>query len=171
MSSGMLDQYIYENDKGDLFFVQGVWQTSNMGNLTPKLKKEDSYHMALVIPVRSRKNLVKVLQGKMPFRNAMHLSSYSYLLILKPMFYRDDRGGLLSSMHEVKDDKEVSRKKELELHEFEFIQGKKCPTNTLPWSYNPTNWNGPYEIKKKLSFIFLDEDEKQDISNFIKKYK
>lgn len=168
MSSGMLDQYIYANDKGQMFFVQGVWQSGNMGNLTPNITGSDSNHMALAIPVNSRKNLVKYLSGEIPFKKALHNSSESYLLVMKPQFYLGHDGSMHASMHKVEHGIEVSRKKELELQDFEFICGKKCPTKKLPYVYNPENFFWNYDLKQKFNFIFIDEDEKKDILNFIK---
>jgi hypothetical protein len=168
MSSGMLDQYIYASDEGQMFFVQGVCQTGNMGNLIPNITEEEITHMALAIPINSRKNLVEFLSGKIPFKKALHKSSISYLLVMKPKFYFWSDGTKHPTMHKVENGIEVSRKKELELHEFEFVCGKKCPTKKLPFIYNPTNFFWKYTLGKQFSFIFIDEDEKEEILNFIK---
>ena len=170
MSSSMLDEYIYENDKGQLFYVHGVWQAANYGDLAPGFKSEDSYHMALAIPVKSYVLLSKYLNGDIEFKKALHKSSYSYVLILKPQIYFKD-GRSHASMHEVKDGKEVSRIKECELNEFEFVLGKKCFTKTLPYMYNPKNACMYYKLREKLNFIFIDKQERRDIFKFIKKYK
>lgn len=174
MSSSMLDEYIYENSKGDLFYVKGVWQAGNLGSLTPHIDPEDTYHMAIVIPVKSRKKLVEYLKGEIQLKSALHQSSYSYVLAMRPHFWYDEKMYPHSSMHQIGEDgKEVTREKECELHEFEFLKGKKCETKHLPPGANPKNFWWDYSLLKKnvrIKFVFISEDEKKEIKNFVKKY-
>lgn len=187
ISSHMIDEYIYQNDKGDLFHVHGVWQIEDCetgwgdedtgedySNSPYHIQCSDGrystqFHMAIVIPIKSKEHLVKYLKGEIACRKMFNLSnSYSYLLKLTAPTYFDDRGQKHFSMHPVKDNKEVTRYKELELSEFGFIEGKKCPTKSLSsvlafphyayWKYNH---------RKKLNFVFIDEDEKIEIDKFI----
>lgn len=171
MSSSMLDEYIYENDKGELFYVKGVWQAGNLGSLTPHIDPEDTYHMAIVIPIKSRKKLVEFLSGEIILRKAILQSTFSTLLAMRPNTWYDDEMKPHSTMHHVGEDgKEISRNKECELHEFKLLKIKKCPTKTLPGLSNPKYFCWDYKLKQKFSFIFIDEDEKKEIFDFIKKY-
>ena len=60
MSSSMLDQYIYRNDKDEFFFVNGVQQhTACFDNkYAPKRNEDDLFHLALVTPIKSKKHLL-----------------------------------------------------------------------------------------------------------------
>lgn len=173
ISSFMLDSYIYQNDAGDLFYVNGVLQHPSVeyGNVP----NNDRFHLVLAIPIKSKKLLVEYLNGDIEFSKIFNKSSsYSYVLKLSAPTYKriwSDKEVEQATMCPVEKEKEVTRKVQLQLHEFKFIECKRCLTKTLPYICNPKTWFWKYELGKKFSFIFISDEEKKEIKQFIKDNK
>jgi len=172
MSSFMLDEYIYQNDLNEFFYVTGAYQHPSL--VLQKCTIDQHYHIAIAIPLKSEDLLRQYLKGKIFLGNILNESKNSFIIKLKAPIYNRFKDGPIQeeevTMCPVENMVELTRKVELEVSEFEFIEAKSCLTKNLPNMYNPkhTFSTSLYEHRKKLGFIFIDEDEKREIDLFIR---
>ena len=174
MSSFQLGQYIYQNNTGDLFYVNGILQHTNC--MAQEYKDDqDDYHLVLVVPVVSKESLIAYLSGNSIMKSVFDTNSDCYVMKLGAPQYDYEWSGKIEtsySMHPVVERKEVTRKVEAELKEFELKSVKVCKLKDIPLIANPSKdsiiGNSKYELDGELSFIFISDEEKEKIRNFCK---
>lgn len=168
MSSSALNEYIYKNADDQYFHVEGVYQHTS-GIMQEYRDDPNLHHLALVIPIKDKESLVSYLKGEGPRNILYDKNGECFLLKLDADNYLTSDGRRLYTMHYVENDKEVDRKKEKEIKDFNIMEIKKCKTKNLPSLVNPFTYDGGvYEHRGDLSFIFNDEEDKVAIDNFIK---
>lgn len=173
IASFMLNEHIYQNESGDFFYVNGVMQHTNC--MTQEYKDDqDDYHLVLVVPIVSKESLVAYLSGKGVKKSMFDKKTDCYVMKLGAPQYDYEWSGKIEtsySMHPVVDRKEVTREVEAELKEFEFKSVKVCKLKDIPLHLNPSGESiigeSKYELDKELSFIFISDEEKEKIRNFI----
>jgi len=167
MSSLQLNEYVYQNNNGDLFYVKGVYQhTSGIG----EYHRDDieHYHLALVRPIKDSKSLSQYLSTKETIDHIFDKDGYSYVLKLDAQLYEDKDGKKYYTLRHV--DEEGNENGNIkEIPDFNLYEAKKCKTTEMPDVLNPFEipW-GLYEHRKDLSFIFNNEEDKIAIDQFIK---
>lgn len=173
MSSGCISTFIYKNEAGDLFYAKGILQYTHCMAKEWKDDQED-YHLALVIPIVSKQSLIAYLGGKGKKKDMFDRKRDCYVMKLGAPEYDYEWSGKIEtnySMHPVVDRKEVTRKVEMQLKEFEFKSVKVCKLKDIDSILNPSDdfeGDTTYGFNKKLNFIFTSEEEKKKIKDFIK---
>jgi hypothetical protein len=175
MSSSMIDCYIYKNDNEEFFYVTGAAQHTHLfcSNYREK-SPNDFYHLVMIIPIKSKILLAEYLNGNLDFKKLFNLSGNCYILKLRAPFYTIWRGEpteLSYTMHPVKNGEEVTRKEELQVWEFDMVESKTCSIKKLPFLMNPNSKfkaESRFKYKGKMTWNFISEEDKQQITNFIK---
>ncbi|CAG7580142.1 MAG: hypothetical protein SLAVMIC_00268 [uncultured marine phage] len=176
MSSFCMCEYIYQNDNGDLFYVNGVLQYTAPIKLykdeSDDNKDNDYYHLAIVIPIVSREALVNYLTDKGIMRDLFDDGDDCYIMKMDAPMYKHDDGRISYSMHPVVDEKEVSRKIDSELKDFDFKAVKVLKLKDVDSITHPTHYDisglSTYGLDEDPNFIFIDDEHKDQIRNFCK---
>jgi hypothetical protein len=175
LTSGHLDTYIYQNDAGDLFYVNGVLQYTNMMMESYKDDRDD-YHLTLVIPILSKEILMKFLKTEITQGELFEPDGDCYIMKLDAPEYDYEWSGKIEtnvSMHPVKDRKEVTRKIEAELKTFPFKAVKVCKIKSLDDLVNPAgqfNHDSTYRTEfdeNMIDWRIMNDEEKELVKNYI----
>lgn len=167
MASGCLDQYVYQNNNGDYFYVTGILQYTDCMMESWKDDKRN-YHLALVIPIISKDVLVSYLKSE--FNESVLFDPNGKFYIMKmdaPEYNWCD--GTSHSMYPVVDREQLHREEEMDITEFELLEIKECDAETFPVLNNPYNvpdW-AKYDHGNEDAFIFNKDKDKEKIDKLI----
>ena len=170
-SSTTMNSYIYENQNGDLFYVKGILQHTSGIREEAKDDKDD-YHLALVVPIVSKESLVSYLDDTGIKKYMFDNEDDCYIMKLGAPEYEHDDGRVSHSMHPVVDRKEVSRRIDLQLKEFEFKAVKTVKLKDLNSLVHPAYGGiiaeSSYGLGNDPNWIFTSDEEKEEIRVYCK---
>ncbi len=167
LSSFSIDTCIYQN--GDqLFYVYSGAGIPSMEQILPA--GAERYHLAIVMPIIREDLLVKYLHGTLHKGNLFNQHGDCYVLKLDAPTYTYEWGGKMVreyTMHPVKDDKEVTRKIQLEVSQFNLLDCKSVIINELPELIGLKYCEQfTYDHKKELNFYLLSKEDEAEIDAF-----
>lgn len=149
-SSSMMDEYVYQNENKDLFFVKGVLQRTATFKESVKDDTID-YHLVLTIPIKSNNDLKKYLNGETSLKTIFDENTDVFIMKLGS----DYKDGDTIDGH---------------INIYDLLGIKKCSIKDLPYYMNPYNKSDDdrYNYRGKLSFVFNSDEDKDNIDKFIK---